>query len=742
MTRGASIETRLYELLSAADYRPLKDHEIARALRLKPGERAALKSILRKDKTEGRLTLLRKNRWALAQKDHLITARISALPNGGAIATSTEEPPQEFFIGRGALAGAIHGDTVELELFTRRRRADDSQRRGARVVRVVARRQHALAGRLMRNRYYWYVIPEHPRIRDNVRICADDSDIELHEHHYVVVELEPWSGTGEALCGKAVEDLGTEDTPRLKETILLRNRDLAKIFDDAVTAAAHARSAELSASDLQNREDCRSLLTFTIDPATARDFDDAVSLTKTATGWELGVHIADVSHFVTIGSPIDREAAKRGNSVYLTGDFIPMLPPYLTADVCSLRPDVDRLAYTVWLALDEGGKVLRNRVSQTVIRSKHRLNYDEVQAHFENPSASPIPEELRGALDAMRELARLIRARRIQAGALNLTMPEVSCELDSAGKVTAIKKRGAPEAYNLIEEFMLLANVAIAERLAARQSPALYRIHEAPDAEQWAEMTSALNLLGINYQMDEQEDINAVCEQVSGKPVAYSVNLAILRNLKRALYSERLSGHFGLGFKRYTHFTSPIRRYPDLVVHRLLKAGEAHRRNPYTIEDLRNLALHCVETERNADEAEEESLRSKCLEYFAAQLEKGETGPYRALVIGILARGLLVELTDSLQRGLIPMHALGEDYFEANPERGFVAGRHSKRTIRIGQMVEVDLLRVDTERGMMDFRLVSAVKETGRRVSGSNKSASAPPRRVRHQKRGRSRGSS
>ncbi|MCZ7591157.1 MAG: VacB/RNase II family 3'-5' exoribonuclease [Kiritimatiellae bacterium] len=737
MTRGASLETRLYALFSRPDYRPLKHHEIANVLHLKGGERSALRALLRKGKEEGRLSILRKNRWALSQNDRLISARISMLPNGGAIATSTADPPLEYFIGRSALAGAIHGDMVTLELFSRRRRTDDSQRQEAKVVRVTARRQRAIAGRLMRNRYFWYVIPEHSRIRDNIRVRSTEAEIELIEHHYVVVELEAWSGAGELLRGKVVEDLGDEDLPHLREIILLRNRDLVKTFDDDVTAAARARSPELSSDDLRDREDCRELLSLTIDPATAHDFDDAVSLIEAPGGWELGVHIADVSHFVAVGSPIDREAEKRGNSVYLTGDFIPMLPPHLTADVCSLRPNVDRLAFSVWLSLNHEGKVIRHRVAQTVINSKARLNYDEVQEHFDNPSASNIPKGLHDTLRAMRELAHRVRARRIKAGALNLSMPEVSCDLDADGNVTAIRKRGAPEAYNLIEEFMLLANVAVAERLAAGKAPALYRIHDAPDEEQWEEMRSALQLLGINHPVNSKEYLNEICEQIEEKPVAYSANLAILRNLKRALYSDRPSEHFGLGFPRYTHFTSPIRRYPDLLVHRLLKAEEAHRRSPYDRDAIRRLALHCSETERNADEAEEESLRRKCMDYYAALLKKGEIGPYPALVTGVLSRGLLVELTDSLQRGLIPMRALGEDFFEANPERGLVVGRRSRRTIRVGQTVEVEILRVDIERGQMDFNLASPPKTERRIVSESDKSASARRRRVRHRGRAR-----
>lgn len=737
MTPEATIEKRLYALMARSGYQPLKHHELAAALHVKTRERPALRALLRQGATEGRLVCLRKNRWALPAAGRSITARISALPNGGAIATSTTQPPQEFFIGRLALAGALHGDVVALELFRRRRRADSTERAEARVVRVLERPQRRIAGVLVRDRFYWQVIPEHPKIHDAIRVSADETDIGLIEHHYVVVELDSWKGPDERLRGVVIEDLGTADRPGLIAELLLRNRQLSKAFADDVVAAARARAPELSESDLQGREDCRGLLSFTIDPTDARDFDDAVSLIPQAEGWEVGVHIADVSHFVPVGSPIDREASRRGNSVYLIGDFIPMLPQHLTSDVCSLRPQVDRLTYTVWISLAPDGRMLRSRLSPAVIRSSARLNYDEVQAHFDHPERSTVPGELHAALQAMRELAHLLRSRRFKAGALDLAMPEVKCELDRAGEVLSIQKRGAPEAYQLIEEFMLLANVAVAERMASRRIPSLYRIHEEPEEDQWAAMTDALRLFGIHHVMRSEKDINEVCSRVAGTPLAYTANLAILRNLRRAIYSDRLAPHFGLGFRRYTHFTSPIRRYPDLLVHRLLKACDAKQRMPYSHEDMRRLANHCSETERNAAEAEEESLRLKCIEFYAARLAQKEVGPYPALITGVSARGLLVELTDTLQRGLVPIYTLGDDHFEANPEQGVVRGRYTRRQYRVGQVVNALLARVDRTRRQVDFVLADKKSASEPPISESGKSTSAPPRRARRQKRGR-----
>jgi ribonuclease R len=290
----------------------------------------------------------------------------------------------------------------------------------------------------------------------------------------------------------------------------------------------------------------------------------------------------------------------------------------------------------------------------------------------------------------------------------------------------------------LIEEFMLQANIAVAERIASRRMPALYRIHEEPNPDQWEAMAESLQQLGILRPVRNRQDINRICREFAGSPMEYIVNLAILRNLKRALYSDRLVEHFGLGFPKYTHFTSPIRRDPDLLVHRLLKAAESGARMPYRHEDVRRLAGHCSQTERNADEAEEESLRQKCIEFYAARVRAGEIGPYPALITGVLSRGLLVELTTSLQRGLIPLHAMEDDHYDVQLERGLIRGLHTRRVYRMGDVVQVEIMRVDEAKRRIDFRLVGAQSATlSPRLSESGKSSSPASRRARYRKRGR-----
>jgi ribonuclease R len=703
------LEQRLLDFVAGARYQPLKHHELARALQLRGEERPAFRHLLRRLEKEGRLVCLRKNRWSLPAAGRFVQARLSVLPGGGAIATAVDAPGREYFIGRDALAGAIHGDLAQLAPSGRRRRRPGAltEREEARVVRVIERGSRKVVGTLQRTRYYWYAIPDNPRIGQNVQVREARPGLKLTEHHKVVVQIDDWEGPLVALRGEMVEDLGPADAAGVDLLALMRDHQLDARFDEDLLQEARARSPALSGDDLAGREDLRGLLTLTIDPADARDFDDAVSLVRRADGhWEVGVHIADVAHFVTAGSPIDREAYRRGNSVYLVGGFVPMLPQHLTSDVCSLRPHVDRLTHSVLLVVDGRGRVLESRTASSVIHSAARLDYDQVQRYFDTRDADGIPPTVLPVLHDLRDLTGIIRRRRMAGGSIDLSMPEVKCVLDEQQRPIELKRRGAPEAYHLIEELMLLANVAVAERLAQRRVPALYRIHEAPSEDQWAKMATDLRALGLDHHPEDRDQINELCREVAGSPLEYSANLAVLRNLKRALYSDARVEHFGLGFSTYTHFTSPIRRYPDLVVHRLLRALETGTRMPYTHEDVRAIARHCCETERNADAAEEESLTLKRIEFYARRLELGETGPYAGLITSVIARGLIVELVESLQRGLVPLAQLPDDFYEADPERGLVRGRHHRRILRVGQTVNVELARVDEARRMVDFRLL------------------------------------
>lgn len=695
-----------------------------------------MRRALRDLERQGRVVCLRKNRWALPAPSRLQRALLKGLVAGGARAVPLEPEGEEYYVDRDALAGAVDGDQVLVEPLRRRRGQNDgSERSRARVVRVLERAGRTVPGTLCKGHGYWYIIPDNPRITTNVTIVGWSRELPPPTlHHIVVVRLDDWKGPGSALSGTAVEDLGASDAAGVGLLSLMRNRGLEARFESGVDHEARQRPAHLNEDDLHGREDLRNGVTFTIDPADARDFDDAISLRRLGDDrWEAGIHIADVAYFVPPNSEVDREARRRGNSVYLVGGFVPMLPPYLTSDVCSLRPGVDRLTHSVVLNLDDHGRVLSKRTTRSVIHSQARLTYDQVQAFMDHGTAEAVmTEQVQAALRDIIPLARRLRTRRMKAGSIDLAMPEVTCDLDAEGKATGFHRRGSPEAYHLIEEFMLLANVAVAEILTEQRVPALYRIHEAPSDEQWAKMAEDLAQLGLARAPTDPASINQLCREVAGTPMEYPVNLAVLRNLKRALYSAQRVEHFGLGFSHYTHFTSPIRRYPDLVVHRILCAVEERRRSSLGHQDLQALAQHCSITERNADEAENESLQEQRITYYAARWEAGDETVYDALITGVVARGLLVELEDSLQRGLIPLSSLPDDFYIVEATLGRIRGRKTRTTYRVGNRVKVTLLKVDAQRRLVDFRMAGGVApESKRHHRGS---AGKSKKRVRRQR--------
>ncbi len=717
-----SLEHLIYQFLQRPDYRPLKQHELIRALNVPANARRELRRVLADMERRGKIVCLKKNRWSLPDTRRTLTGTLSAHAQGfGFVASDTPGIP-DIFIPQRRMGAALHGDRVRVEITADERRRPRRGRRAppdgrpveGRIVGVVERRTNRLAGLFKKSRYYAYVIPDNPRIKQNVRLA--DTARGLHEPpdgYKVVVELNEWSNAGEPITGTLTEVLGPADDPGVQMAGLIRGYGLDESFPDKVEHAAKRQRVDVGA-DANRRRDLRDWCTLTIDPVDARDYDDAVSLRKLSNGhWELGVHIADVSHYVKPGSDIDREAYQRGNSVYLVDRVITMLPPHLTERVCSLVPDEDRLTHTVRLVLDSRGKVLEQETFPSIIHSRARLDYDRVQRVIKGHD--DLPADLRDSLRDMHHLAQTLRKQRRRAGAILFTMPEVYCALDETGRVTEIRKRVSYEAYQLIEEFMLLANRTVARLLAEKQAPALYRIHEPPDPEQWERMAIELQEMGIVLDEPTSAAMNEIAAEASGTPKEHAVNLMMLRNLKRAIYSAERKEHFGLAFSHYLHFTSPIRRYPDLVVHRALKALEEGAPPPYTPHEIAQVAAHCTRTERNADDAEQESVNVKRVEYYREKLEAGETGPYPAVISSIVSRGFVVELTDTQQRGLLSFASIRHDHVRPHPRRRNTA-TGSRRSWSIGDPLVVELVTVDTARGLVDFRLAGTQDTSSRPV--------------------------
>ncbi len=715
-----SLERRLYDFMQRTDYRPMKQHELVRALNVAAGKRRDVRKALKSMEAQGQIVCLRKNRWALPDDRKVLTGELSVHPDGYGFVTPGERDQPDIFIGPRSMGTALHGDRVQLALTGARRRrrgrrADnrksaESAQLSGKVVRVLQRGYKQLAGLLKVTPHYQYVIPDNPRIQQNVRVESIAPEARsADDNHRVVVKLLEQDKPGAAIPGTVIEDLGPADAPGVDMLGVLRSHGLDETFPDKVEQASRALRPCAAPADEKRRRDLRKELLFTIDPEDARDYDDAVSLQRRSDShWELSVHIADVAAYVEPESTIDKEARARGNSVYLVDRVITMLPRHLTEEVCSLAPNTDRYAHTVRMTISPRGKVVDYDTFPSLIRSSARLNYEQVQAFLVDGRMDGIDESVCAMLKDMHKLSDVLRRKRARNGSILFEMPEVRCVLDKDGEPVDIVPRKAYTAYHLIEEFMLAANQTVARCIAEKGYPAVYRIHEPPDAEQWERIATDLNALGINAPAQTRADLNDIAESVAGEPAAHIVNLAMLRNLKRAVYSNERAEHFGLAFSHYLHFTSPIRRYADLIVHRVLKAVERNEPAPYSGEEIRDTAEHITKTEKEADDAEQESIILKRIDYYAARLDAGDIGPYRALVTSMTRRGLLVELVDTLQRGLVPFALIPRDHYDINEARNRAVGRHTRHAWHIGDLLDVEIVRVDKARKLIDFRPVGS----------------------------------
>ncbi|MCP5488879.1 MAG: VacB/RNase II family 3'-5' exoribonuclease [Verrucomicrobia bacterium] len=724
-----SLVHRLHDFLRRAGSRPMKAHDLAAHPEIGASARDVRQALRELERT-GKAKKIRGNRWVEAQAPDRVAGRLLITFSGYGIVITDPPDSAEYFIPPSEIGSCMEGDRVEVSPAAVRPRA--GQKQEAHLIRVVERKIKQVAGKLVHGRYYAYVIPGDPRMRSTLHVSeAGLPPDSIPDGDIVVVALDEPVSPDRSQTSRLIQHLGAPGDPGVDMQMLMANRGIVQAFEPGVVDAAQAISPTPDASAIAGREDLRDWIILTIDPSDAKDYDDAISLTRTGDGWELGVHIADVSHFVTPGSAIDTEAKNRGNSVYMVDRFVPMLPKYLTSEVCSLRASVDRLAYSVHMTLDADGELESVRTGRSVIHSKACLNYDQVQRFLSGEDAAEIPESLHPTLRAMDKLATRLRRKRMANGSIDLSLPEVVCTLDDQGTPISLKRRGAAQAYHLIEEFMLLANCAVAERIRAAGVPGVYRIHEEPSEDQWAQMNLDVRNLGIAQDVLSRQGIDQVCALVRDTPQEYAVNLAILKNFKRAIYSIECLGHFGLAFDCYTHFTSPIRRYPDLLVHRILDRLDTRRKPAYSANELEVLCLHATETERNAQAAEQESLEIKRLQFYQLALQRGDIGPYPALVVGVAAKGLLLELVESLQRGFLSFDTLPRSgHYRVARDQGRVYGGQSKVLFTVGDVLDVAIAKVDEGKRQVEF--VPWKREGTRSAEGREKG--------KRQDRGKSRG--
>lgn len=665
----------------------LSFHQLACVLRLGGKEQKKLRQVLKTLQSRGAV-LKKKDSYFAPQEKSLIKGELVSSLRGFGFVRPEKRDMEDIFIPARHLQGALTGDILEV-LYDERGKKGKPE---GRVVRILKKGRETVIGVYQERFGQPFFLPFDSASAEEIPL-APKGAFALKPGMIMEVGRDSF---------KLKRIFGLPDEPGVDTQVIISLHNLADVFSKEALDEAKAVPRRISAQDREGRKDCRSWRTVTIDGETAQDFDDAVSVRRLPSGhFLLGVHIADVSHYVRPGSALDNEALRRTTSVYFPDLTLPMLPEELSNDLCSLRPRKTRLTFSVLLEIDKTGRVVKSEFHPSVITTAERMTYTSVFKIFQGDEeerrkyAHLVPDFL-----LMREIASLLRARREEAGSLNFDLLEPELVYQE-GKLQRVAAFEANEAHHLIEEFMVAANEAVASALSRKSSLALYRVHPAPGLSDLEELRSMLGHFGLLLPKPERvssKDLQRVLKQVEGKPEEKFIQFQVLRGLRLAVYSAENTGHYGLAKKEYTHFTSPIRRYPDLIVHRLLKAqlrGEKLR-----IQTLPALALHCSEQERNADEAEKQLVEWRIFRFLKGKL--GEE--FEGIIVDISRAGVVVELEDYFVDGLIPYADLDGDYYRRRSKKT-LAGKRSGRKFDLGERVKVILASVDPLRRRMSFAL-------------------------------------
>jgi ribonuclease R len=735
ISNGRNIREQVLSLLARKDYRPLNKIDIGRKLDLTGSERVTLRKILRELERAGEIARIRKNRYVLPAEADLIAGKLSIHPAGYGFLVPEKSGEPDVFIAAENIGTAMHGDRVVARVLRDTPSDRIKGRREGRVIRILERAHDTIVGTVQRSRNFYYVVPDDPRFVHDVYVHPDRDQRpgpSANVGDKVVVRLDAWESRHINPEGEIIEVLGPASMPGIDMLSIIRKYHLPAEFPKDVLDQATRISEEVDTRQLEGREDLREEFIVTIDPDDARDFDDAIQVEKTTSGWRLGVHIADVAAYVEPGTALDREARRRGNSIYLPDRVIPMLPERLSNGVCSLNPGVDRLTHSVFVQFDKHGEAKSARFARSVIRSAHRLTYKQAYGILTAPPGDRLGERLHVAW----ELAALLRRKRFQHGSLDLDFPEVKVWLDKEGHPVKLERVENDESHQLIEEFMLAANEAVARELKKRVIPTIYRVHENPDPEKLAEYREFV--LSFNYRVGDlthRAELQRLLASIRGKPEEQALKVALLKSLKRARYSAQPLGHYGLAKANYLHFTSPIRRYADLVVHRALgsdaalrrSVGAARRASHPNMAEIASIAEHISATERNAADAEIDAAQMKKLEFFQRQLDQRNPQIFRAAIIDVRNYGLMVELPDALITGLIHVSSLTNDFYLFEPARRQLIGRRSRKRFSVGDQLSVFVARVDTFKRQVDFA-IALPSEAPTRSRRTRRPSSIAPR--------------
>ena len=699
---------RILEFMREKAYNPMSDNELANVFDVKTEEIGGFYSILDDMEKRGEIIKTKKNRYAAPERMNLIVGKLQMNAKGFGFILSELEGYSDVFVAATDMNGAMHSDRVVGRIV---RKSADGKKSEGEIIRIIDRANDEIVGTYESSKNFGFVVPDDNRI--NMDIYIPKSEVNGAKDGFkVIAKLTRWPEPRRNPEGKIIEVLGHKDDVGTDIISIIKKHKLPEEFPKKVEEAAAAIPEEISEEEITRRRDLRGEKIVTIDGADAKDLDDAVSVKKLSNGnYLLGVHIADVSHYVKEMGALDKEAFKRGTSVYLVDRVIPMLPQKLSNGVCSLNPKVDRFTLSVNMEIDKKGKVVGHEIYESIIKTTERMTYTDVSDILEKNDEVLMKryEHLLEDFKRMEELALLLRKKREERGSIDFDFDESKIILDEGGRPIEIKKAERRIANKIIEEFMLICNETVAEHFYWADIPFVYRIHEDPDMEKIEAFNKFIHNFGYHLKGISNEvqpsALQDLIKKVEGRKEEKIINTLMLRALKKARYAPDNSGHFGLAAQNYCHFTSPIRRYPDLQIHRIIKETLQGKITGKRIKKLKEIVARAAdissERERLAMEAERETDDLKKAEYMTYHI--GEE--FEGIISSVISFGMFVELDNTIE-GLVRISSLVDDYYIYDAENYLFRGERTKKTFKIGDSVRVKVIKADVSQKEIDFMMI------------------------------------
>lgn len=694
------------DLIDSEFYVPMKEKELAIMLQVESEDRAEFKRVLEELLAEGTLQISKRGKYTRASEKIFTGTFISHAKGFGFVEIEGEN--EDYYVPEGKTNGAFHQDTVQIRLLCGKR----GKRQEAEVIKVLNRGLKQIVGTYEQSRNFGFVVPDNSKIGQDIFVPVERSKGAV-DGHKVVVEITEYGKNGRNPEGKIIEILGHINDPGVDIMSIIKCFDLPTEFPDKVLTQAERVAKEVSEADMAGRRDLRQLQMVTIDGEDAKDLDDAVSLEVDEGIYHLGVHIADVTNYVQEYSALDREALKRGTSVYLVDRVIPMLPHTLSNGMCSLNAGVDRLALSCLMDINDKGEVINYEIVESVINVNKRMSYTDVAKIIEDhdEETCELNKELVPMFEQMAEVAKLLRIRRKKRGSIDFDFDESKIILDAQGHPTDIKPYMRNQATKLIEDFMLIANETVAQHFYWLEIPFVYRTHDTPDPEKIKTLSAFINNFGYSLKTMQEEvhpkELQKLLLKIEGTEEENLISRLTLRSMKQAKYTEECTGHFGLACQYYCHFTSPIRRYPDLQIHRIIKEYLRGRMNEDRMEHyhsiLQGVCKQASDTERRAEEAERETDKQKKAEFMAGHI--GEH--YSGVISGVTSWGIYVELPSTVE-GMVHVADLPGDYYIFDENSYEMIGETTGRRFKLGQKVEIVVKEVDLFARTIDFEIAEA----------------------------------